>query len=142
MHATDITVREAGAQEHHALMLLAAEAVSPEARFAAGHTDRLLGADRVFVAESGHHLAGYVAIRVEPEVVTVDQLVVAVTDEGRGVGNRLLDWVEGYAISVAVGAVAIARIESDNRRAEQFYTRRGYSRGSAGRLVRELARVG
>ena len=141
---TDVAVREAREGDRDALRRLAAEAVTPGVVAAGGHfdeggTDHLLASDRVFVAECGHHLAGYVAVSEAAEVLCVDQLVVAITDQGRGVGNRLLDWAEGYAVSRGKHAVRV-RVEPDNRRAREFYARRGYGQDGV-LLERPLAHV-
>ena len=55
--------------------------------------------DVVFVAEVEGHPAGYMALREDGSALVVDQIVVAPADQGRRVGNRLLDWAEGYGTS-------------------------------------------
>src|SRR5690348_15485725 len=92
----------------------------------APHPAATASADVVFVAEAEHHLAGFAAVRSSQETLLVDRLVVAATDEGRGVGNRLLDWVEGYGVSRRLARVRIA-VEEENRVARDFYRRRGYA---------------
>ena len=139
---SDVVVREARDGDGDALRRFASEAVTPDVvaaggRFDVGDTEHLLSADVIFVAECGHHLAGYVAVSEEGEVLCVDRLVVAITDEGRGVGHRLLDWAEGYAVSRGSHAVRV-RVEPDNRRARAFYARRGYGQEGA-LLERPLA---
>src|SRR5436309_15310664 len=104
----DVTVREAQPDELHRCALIATEAGAPDAGAAAA------AADVVFVAQTGRHLAGFAALRRAPGALVVEQLVVAVTDEGRGVGNRLLDWIEGYGVSLGMDRVRIA-VEDGNR---------------------------
>ena len=123
-------MREARDGDRDALRLLAAEAVTPGVVAAA-----------VLVDEDGtdHLLAGEPSDRPLGVLLCVDQLVVAITDQGRGVGNRLLDWAEGYAVSRGKHAVSV-RVEPDNRRAREFYARRGYGHDGA-LLERPLAHV-
>jgi GNAT superfamily N-acetyltransferase len=139
---SDVVVREPRDGDREALRRLALEAVTPDVvaaggRFDPGDTDHLLSADVIFVAECGHHLSGYVAVSEDGDVLCVDRLVVAITDEGRGVGHRLLDWAEGYAVSRGKHAVRV-RVEPGNRRAREFYARRGYAEDGA-QLERPLA---
>jgi GNAT superfamily N-acetyltransferase len=66
----------------------------------------------------------------------LDQLVVASTDQGRQVGHRLLDWIEGYGVSRGLRAVRVPAVGADAR-ARDFYGRRG-SLPLSGELEREL----
>jgi ribosomal protein S18 acetylase RimI-like enzyme len=125
----EITVREARVDELHHLDVMAAE-VAPAAAVTAAP-------DVVFVAEAEHHVAGFAAVRRSQETLLVDRLVVAQTDEGRGVGNRLLDWVEGYGVSRRLARVQIA-VEQENRVARDFYRRRGYAPAAGDAVEREL----
>lgn len=125
----EFTVREARGDELHDLDVMAAE-VAP----AVAVTE---SPDVVFVAEAEHHLAGFAAVRRSQETLLVDRLVVALTDEGRGVGNRLLDWVEGYGVSRHLARVRIA-VERENRVAREFYRRRGYAPAGGDAVEREL----
>ena len=95
--------------------------------------------DVVFVAEVEGHPAGYVAVREDGSALVVDQVVVAPADQGRHVGNRLLDWAEGYGTSRGKDRVCIPAAGSD-RRALDFYARRGYL-DAGGALVREIPHV-
>ena len=63
---------------------------------------------------------------------------VAPADQGRHVGHRLLDWAEGYGTS-RTERVRIPASGSD-RRAHDFYTRRGYI-DAGGALVRDIPHV-
>jgi ribosomal protein S18 acetylase RimI-like enzyme len=138
----DVTVRACGPEDEPALIRLAAESMAPQleaagARFDAARSLRALEDDVVFVAESGGKPAGYVTVRQEAEALVVDQLAVGVADQGRHVGHRLLDWVEGYGMSRRLARVRV-EVEPDNRRAREFYERRGYQAAADGRLEREL----
>ena len=123
-----LAVREARSEELHRLARSTLESLPPEVASAGSYqprrTERLLDADVVFVAELDGHPAGHVAVRQEPEAMVVDQLVVDEVSQGLGVGNRLLDWVEGYALSRGAPRVRI-EVEDGNERAQEFYRRRG-----------------
>ena len=125
-----VSVREARGDEMHRLAQSALEALPPEIVSAGSYqprrTEQLLDADVVFVAELDGHPAGHVAVRGRDGVLVVDQLVVDEAAQGLGVGNRLLDWVEGYALSQALPKVLI-EVEPANTRALDFYQRRGYA---------------
>lgn len=122
---SDVSIREGRPADGPALRRLVAEtieepdaAVDPVAPGPSG--------DIVFVAELGGHPAGYAAVRVDGAVLMVDRVVVAPADRGRAVGNRLLDWLEGYGIARGLRRVRIA-VEPGNRQAHEFYGRRGYA---------------
>jgi GNAT superfamily N-acetyltransferase len=92
--------------------------------------------DVVFVAEVEGHPAGYMALREDGRALVVDQIVVAPADQGLHVGHRLLDWAEGYGTSRGMERVRIPASGSD-RRARDFYARRGYV-DAGGALVRDI----
>jgi ribosomal protein S18 acetylase RimI-like enzyme len=83
--------------------------------------------DAVFVARVEGSVAGYAALRTDPETVRIEQLLVAPHHEGEGVGHRLLAYAEGYAISTGARAVQIV-VEQDNEQAVGFYRRSGFVR--------------
>jgi len=85
-----------------------------------------LAHDLLFLAEEDGEPAGYVALRHEPDgAIVVEQLFVVPGHERRGVGHRLLDYVEGYAIAERAPALRIV-VEQDNVRARDFYQRAGF----------------
>jgi ribosomal protein S18 acetylase RimI-like enzyme len=85
-----------------------------------------LARDLLFLAEEEGEPAGYVALRHEPDgAVVVEQLFVVPGHERRGVGHRLLDSVEGYAIAERAPALRIV-VEQDNVPARDFYQRAGF----------------
>jgi ribosomal protein S18 acetylase RimI-like enzyme len=82
--------------------------------------------DDVFVARERGVLAGYVALSRDADgAVVVDQLFVAPGHEHRGVGHRLLECAEGYAIAGRAGTLRIV-VEQDNGKARSFYRRCGF----------------
>jgi GNAT superfamily N-acetyltransferase len=126
----ELQVREAGADEVTALTRLAEAAVPLDIVAAGGRAEsdrvaRELSGDRVFVAESDGRRAGYAAVSEWDQVLVIDQLVVAATDQGRRVGHTLLDWIEGYGISRDLRTVRVPAAGADAR-ARDFYLRRGY----------------
>jgi ribosomal protein S18 acetylase RimI-like enzyme len=132
---SDVSIREGDAGDGPALRRLIAETIGePDA----GVDPVVPGpsGDIVFVAELAGHPAGYAAVRVDGAVLLVDRVVVAPADRGRAVGNRLLDWLEGYGIARGLRRVRIA-VEPGNRQAREFYGRRGYAT-CAGAVERDL----
>jgi N-acetylglutamate synthase-like GNAT family acetyltransferase len=140
----DLVVREARGEELESLTRLAEVAVPIDVVVAGGGVEpervaEQLGGDRVFVAESEGRRAGYAAVSEHGDVLVLDQLVIAPTDQARHVGHTLLDWIEGYGVSRGLRAVRVPAAGADAR-ARDFYTRRGYL-PAAGELERELAHV-
>jgi GNAT superfamily N-acetyltransferase len=91
-----------------------------------GRVIDVLTHDVVFVARDRGLLAGYVALsRGEDGTAIVDQLFVAPGHERQGVGRRLLECAEGYAISGRAGALRIV-VEEGNGPARSFYRRCGF----------------
>jgi ribosomal protein S18 acetylase RimI-like enzyme len=87
---------------------------------------RLFGLAKCCFEESaGWEVAGYVALRQRRKHVVVEHLLVAPGHEQRGIGHRLLEHAEGYAIATHARAVDIV-VEADNWRARSFYSRLGY----------------
>jgi GNAT superfamily N-acetyltransferase len=110
-----------------------------ETSIVAGVVPSAPAGDVVFVAEVEGHPAGYMAVREEGRALVLAQMVVAPADQGRHVGHRLLDWAEGYGSSRGMDCVRVPAAGSD-RRAREFYVRRGYVE-SGGALVRDIAHV-
>jgi ribosomal protein S18 acetylase RimI-like enzyme len=85
-----------------------------------------LARDLLFLAEEDGEPAGYVALRHEPDgAIVVEQILVVPGHERRGVGHRLLAYVEGYAIAERAPALRIV-VEQDNAPARDFYRRAGF----------------
>jgi GNAT superfamily N-acetyltransferase len=91
--------------------------------------------DTVFVAELQGEPAGYVAIEESDSILRIEQLCVHPAHQEEGVGGQLLEWAEGYAISVGAERLEIV-VESGNDRAATFYRSRGFV--PAGEDVLEL----
>ena len=96
--------------------------------FAEGDDRRTLATlerDTVFVAELGGEPAGYVAIEESDASLRIEQLCVHPAHEEEGSAGQLLDWAEGYAISLGAGRLEIV-VEAGNDRAADFYRGRGF----------------
>lgn len=85
----------------------------------------VLEREEVFVAEIGSEPAGYVAVDREGESLRIDQLFVSPEHEEEGVGRQLLEWAEGYAISLGKRALRIV-VERENLKAVDLYRRLGF----------------
>ncbi|HEX2506382.1 MAG TPA: GNAT family N-acetyltransferase [Gaiellaceae bacterium] len=94
-------------------------------RGADARTLEVLEHETVFVAEVGGVAAGYVALRREGPTACVEQLFVSPEHEGEGVGTRLLEHAEGYAISERAEVLQVV-VEPGNERAARFYRGRGF----------------
>jgi GNAT superfamily N-acetyltransferase len=93
-----------------------------------GADERTLGVlerETVFVAEVAGTPAGYVALEQTEAAVRVDQLFVSPEHEAEGVGRRLLEHAEGYAIWQGARTLQVV-VEDGNPRAETFYRGRGF----------------
>jgi GNAT superfamily N-acetyltransferase len=98
------------------------------ARLDRGADERTLGVlerETVFVAEIDGVPAGYVALDHQESAVRVDQLFVSPEHEAQGVGRRLLEFAEGYAISVEASVLQVV-VHDDDSRAVEFYRGRGF----------------
>lgn len=97
----------------------------------AGWDDRrtlsVLETERVFVAEVSGSPAGFVALdeSEKADAVRIDELLVTAEHEAEGIGTQLLEWAEGYAISVGAARLEVV-VEEANARAERFYRGRGF----------------
>lgn len=90
--------------------------------------------DVVFVAEVDGRPAGYEALARSRTVVRIDQLLVGPDHDDEGIEGQLVEYAEGYAISVGASALE-AVVEPDNRAAQTLFRARGFS-GSADGVVR------
>jgi ribosomal protein S18 acetylase RimI-like enzyme len=91
-----------------------------------GRVLEALSRDLLFLAREEGEPAGYVALRHEPDgSFVIEQLFVLPGHERRGVGHRLLDYAEGYAIAERAPTLSIV-VERDNTPARAFYQRAGF----------------
>jgi len=90
-----------------------------------GRTIATLERDTVFVAELGAEPAGYVALEESEQAVRIEQLCVHPAHEAEGVGGQLIEWAEGWAISLGALRLEIV-VEPENDRAVSFYRSRGF----------------
>jgi ribosomal protein S18 acetylase RimI-like enzyme len=85
----------------------------------------ILERETVFVAEVEGAPAGYVALEEQGASVRVEQLFVSSEHEDEDVGEQLVDYAEGYAISCEAKTLQVV-VEPDNAPARQFYHGRGF----------------
>ena len=88
-------------------------------------TLEVLEHETVFVAEVGGVAAGYVAMRRTGPAVCVEQLFVSPDHEAQGVGRRLIEHAEGWAIAEQAETLSVV-VEPENDRALRFYHGRGF----------------
>ena len=107
MESLKVTIRQATADDHSMLFLLAEENLHPLA-MRAGHPERfdsagflaLLESAEMFVAEAeSREIAGYLAFDEVAGDVALRCVCVNPAHEAQMVANRLMDWVEGLALS-------------------------------------------
>jgi [ribosomal protein S18]-alanine N-acetyltransferase len=89
------------------------------------HTLTTLSRDTVFVAELAGEPAGYVALEESGEALRVEQLCVHPAHDEEGIERQLLEWAEGYAISVGAERLEVV-VEAGNDVAAAFYRERGF----------------
>jgi ribosomal protein S18 acetylase RimI-like enzyme len=85
----------------------------------------VIESDLVFVAETEGLLAGYAAVEHEGDTVRIEQLLVSPMHDDEQVEEQLLEYAEGYAISLRARALQ-AVVERDNEQALTFYRARGF----------------
>ena len=127
MHVrAEIDIVRPSEAELHELFGLAKAVFSDEPRWNDSRVLDTLLSDVVFVAHERAQQAGYLALRSDDETAyVIEQVLVAPGHEQRGVGQRLLEHAEGYAISEHASALQIV-VERENRPARSFYLRSGF----------------
>ena len=131
------TIRAYRADDESLLFSLARESFGTRESWSDDEALRSLETDTVFVAELGGDRAGYVAIERRGDTVRIEQLLVSPRHEHEGIGNQLVDYVEGLAISEGATRLEIV-VEPDNLRAREFYVRRSFVPGGEALLERPL----
>jgi GNAT superfamily N-acetyltransferase len=129
------TIRPYEVEDESLLFSLAREAFGAQSTWNDRTTLAGLEADTVFVAELEGDHAGYVALERDGDTVRVEQLLVSPRHEHEGIGRQLVDYAEGWAISLGAARLQVV-VEPDNRRALDFYVRRSFTR--SGEDVLEL----
>ena len=119
------TIRPYRTEDESRLFSLAQEAFGTQTSWSDRRALTGLENDTVFVADLEGDQAGYVALRREGDAVRIEQLLVSPRHEHEGIGRQLVEYAEGFAISEGVVRLEIV-VESDNRRALDFYGRRSF----------------
>ena len=113
-------------------------------RRAAGRPDTML-----LIAREGEEIAGFALMHFKEESANLLLLAVAPAWRGRGVGRRLLSWLETSARSCGIRGIKL-EVRVTNTAARAFYLHLGYretailkgyyrGRESAVRMVHQLA---
>jgi ribosomal protein S18 acetylase RimI-like enzyme len=131
------TIRAYRPDDESLLFSLAREAFGEQESWSDRVVLHRLEADTIFVADLERDVAGYVALERDGDTVRIEQLLVSPRHEHEGIGNQLVDYVEGYAISAGAARLQIV-VEPDNRRALEFYASRSFRRSGEGVLERPL----
>jgi ribosomal-protein-alanine N-acetyltransferase len=79
----------------------------------------------VVVARTADRLAGFAIMRYGDDDAHLDLLAVDPRDRGRGLGRRLVEWLEKPALVAGIGSVFL-EVRESNRGAQAFYERLGY----------------
>jgi ribosomal protein S18 acetylase RimI-like enzyme len=133
-----VAIRQATADDHGMLLLLAEECLLPLAE-QLGHPERydrarlleLFEHAEVYVAETeSAEVAGWVAFDEAAGEVEVRCFCVSPAFEAKMVANRLLDWVEGLAISRGRETLT-ARVPSADETSLHLYRRHDFVAGPA-----------
>ena len=133
MPYTKVQIRPYRQGDEALLFALARTSFGASGGWSDPRTLEVLREDTVFVAEVESGPAGYVALERDEDAVRVEQLLVSPEHTEEGIGHQLLEWAEGYAISLGVRSLEIV-VEVDNRRAVDFYRRFGFAPGRSGVL--------
>ena len=94
-------------------------------RGADARTLTVLEHETVFVAEVEGDPAGYVALEDHERAMRVDQLFVSDEHEDEEIGGQLLEYAEGYAISLEAETLQVV-VGTENQRALDFYRGRRF----------------
>jgi GNAT superfamily N-acetyltransferase len=119
------TIRPYRADDERFLFSLAKGAFGQQEAWSDAGAITALEKETVFVAELSGEAAGFVALEREGNTVLIDHLLVSSMHEGEGIGRQLLEYAEGFAISLGVHSLR-AVVESENRRARDFFCGRGF----------------
>ncbi|HEX3454126.1 MAG TPA: GNAT family N-acetyltransferase [Gaiellaceae bacterium] len=120
-------IRPYQAEDESLLFSLAREAFGTHDAWNDSETLAGIESHTVFVADLEGDRAGYVALTRAGDAVLIEQLLVSPRHEHEGIGNQLVDYAEGFAISEGAARLQIV-VEPDNRRARDFYARRSFLR--------------
>jgi len=127
MTRAKVEIRTMRSGDESMLLFLAKETLQPLAA-GAGHPELyhedelldLLGEARVYVAESGGEIAGYVAVERGPEAIDVRCLCVSPAFEAQAVAHQLVAWIEGVAFTEHVGRLR-AFVPTADERSQHLY---------------------
>lgn len=81
----------------------------------------------VLVARTGREIAGFAIMYVSVEEARLNLLAVAPGHRRKGIGRRLVEWLEASALVAGVSVVYL-EVRAGSSAAQQFYRRLGYRR--------------
>lgn len=108
---------------------LARSAFGEAPGWAPRRTFEALEHDVVFVAEVDGRPAGYEALACARTAVRIEQLLVSADHDGEGIEDQLVDYAEGYAITLGVRTLEVV-VEPDNAVARSLYRGHGFARAT------------
>ena len=120
-----VTIRQCGVEDEAYLFVLARDVFGDRQGFQERRTLDVLDSDLVFVAEVEDVVAGYAAVERAGDAVRIELLLVSPVHDDEHVETQLLEYAEGYAISVAARSLQVI-VEADNEQAFAFYRTRGF----------------
>jgi GNAT superfamily N-acetyltransferase len=119
-------IRPYGTGDESFLFSLARDVFGQQEAWSDRGTITALETETIFVADLDGEAAGFVALDREGGAILIRHLLVSPVHEGEGIGRQLLEYAEGFAISVGAERLQ-AVVEVDNRRARDFYGSRGFA---------------
>lgn len=119
------SIRTAHSEDRSLLFSEAKALFGDHPAWRSGRTLDVLEHDMVFVAEVEASVAGFVALRDQPPVVEIDELLVCLGHEQEEIETQLLTYAEGYAISREARVLRVV-VERENIGARDLYARAGF----------------
>lgn len=127
MERLRVEIRDMRSGDESALFYLAEETLHElascfghEERYRADELMDLFARARVYVAEAGDEIAGYVVVEREGDTLALRCLCVSPAYEARAVAHQLVDWVEGVAFNQHVARLS-ALVPADDRASQHLY---------------------
>lgn len=85
-----------------------------------------LFADDLFVYQEDNKTIGFVTYKIKNEVATIGLIAVSQNQQGKGIGGKLLNYLENFLFKSNVNSLSIPT-QKNNIAACNFYKKQGYS---------------